>query len=161
MLQYLLECRDCQVTTSVSFLPAIPCQSSAHVKLLGESVRGKGRAGVCDEEHFNYDTLTNTYRCPAGQIMKSRRLPPQRLTRKNVTLYLPGFRASWATARLGKDGSPPSTPSSWSPGLRIIPDHALVTGEKTPPITPNIIDVRIVRQDMTADFPSPTGLPAH
>jgi hypothetical protein len=57
---------------------------------------------------------------------------------------------------LGKNGSPPSPSSAWSPGLKIIPDYALLTGEKIPPVTPNIIDVRIVRQDVTADFPSPS-----
>ena len=57
---------------------------------------------------------------------------------------------------LGKNGSSPSTSSAWSPGLKIIPDYALLTGEKIPPVTPNIIDVRIVRQDVSADFPSPS-----
>jgi hypothetical protein len=60
---------------------------------------------------------------------------------------------------LGKNGLAPSTPSAWSPGLKIIPDYALLTGEKVPPVTPNIIDVRIVRQDVTADFPSPIPNP--
>jgi hypothetical protein len=57
---------------------------------------------------------------------------------------------------LGKNGSPPS---AWSPGLKIIPDYALLTGEKIPPVTPNIIDVRIVRQEVSADFPSPSASP--
>jgi hypothetical protein len=48
----------------------------------------------------------------------------------------------------------PPTPTAWSSGLTIIPDYALLTGEKIPPVTPNIIDVRIVRQEVTADFPS-------
>lgn len=56
---------------------------------------------------------------------------------------------------LGKKGSPPSTSSAWSPGLKIIPDYALLTAEKIPPVTPNILDVRIVRQETTAVFPSP------
>jgi hypothetical protein len=60
---------------------------------------------------------------------------------------------------LGKNGSPPSNSSAWSPGLKIIPDYALLTGEKIPPVTPNIIDVRIVRQEVTADFPSPSPKP--
>jgi hypothetical protein len=55
---------------------------------------------------------------------------------------------------LGKAGSPPSTASTWSLGLKIVPDHALLTGAKIPPVTPNIIDVRIVRQEVTADFPA-------
>jgi hypothetical protein len=29
----------------------------------------------------------------------------------------------------------------------------VLTGEKIPPVTPNIIDVRVDRQDVTADFP--------
>jgi len=40
-------------------------------------------------------------------------------------------------------------------GLKIVPDYALLTGEKIPPVTPNIIDVRIVRQVVSADFPPP------
>jgi hypothetical protein len=44
---------------------------------------------------------------------------------------------------------------SWSPGLRILPGYDLLTGAKIPRVTPNIIDVRIVRQQVVvADFPS-------
>jgi len=60
---------------------------------------------------------------------------------------------------LGKNGSAPSTSSAWTPGLKIIPDYALLTGKKIPPVTPNILDVRIVRQEVTADFPSANGSP--
>jgi transposase len=67
----------------------IGCQKArirAHVKLLGESIRGKGRSeGIYDEEQFIYDASSNTYRCPAGQLMKPRRLHPQRLTWEYVT----------------------------------------------------------------------------
>jgi transposase len=67
----------------------IGCQKAkirAHVKLLGDSIRGKGRSeGIYSDEHFSYDPLTNTYRCPANQIMKPRRLHPQRLTWEYVT----------------------------------------------------------------------------
>jgi len=55
---------------------------------------------------------------------------------------------------LGKNGSTPLTSSAWSPGLKIIPDYALLTGAKIPPVIPNIIDVRIIRQEVSADFPS-------
>ena len=67
----------------------IGCQKArirAHVKLLGESIRGKGRSeGIYDEEQFIYDASSNTYRCPAAQLMKPRRLHPQRLTWEYVT----------------------------------------------------------------------------
>jgi hypothetical protein len=36
--------------------------------------------------------------------------------------------------------------SSWSAGLRILPDYDLLSDAKIPPATPNIIDVRVVRQ---------------
>jgi hypothetical protein len=67
----------------------IGCQKArirAHVKLLGESIRGKGRSeGIYEEEQFSYDALSNTYRCPADQLMKPRRLHLQRLTWEYVT----------------------------------------------------------------------------
>jgi transposase len=57
----------------------------AHIKLLGDSIR-KGRSeGIYDEGHFIYDAQSNTYRCPADQIMQPRRLHPQRLTWEYVT----------------------------------------------------------------------------
>jgi hypothetical protein len=52
-------------------------------------------------------------------------------------------------------------PSTWSPGLQIVPDYGLLTGEKIPPVTPNLVDVRIVRQEVTADFPSPNPQPSN
>jgi len=58
----------------------------AHVKLLGDSIQGKGRSeGIYSDDHFSYDPLTNTYRCPADEILKPRRLHPQRLTWEYVT----------------------------------------------------------------------------
>ena len=67
----------------------IGCQKSgirAHVKLLGDSIKGKGSsAGIYSEEQFCYDPNSNTYRCPANQIMKPRRLHPKRLTWEYVT----------------------------------------------------------------------------
>jgi hypothetical protein len=78
--------------------------------------------------------------------------PAKIIVSSNVTL-------TGGIVALGKNGSPQSTSSAWSPGLKIIPDYALLTGEKIPPVTPNIIDVRIVRQEVSADFPSPSASP--
>ena len=72
----------------------------------------------------------------------------------------PNVQLTGGIVALGKNSSSSSTPSTWSPGLEIIPDYALLTGNKIPPVTPNIIDVRIVREDMTADFSSPSASPA-
>jgi transposase len=67
----------------------IECQRSEirpHLKLLGESTKGKGRgAGIYGEERFIYDPLSNTYRCPANQLMRPRRLHPRRLSWEYVT----------------------------------------------------------------------------
>jgi hypothetical protein len=71
----------------------------------------------------------------------------------------PNVTLTGGIVALGKNASPRSATSAWSPGLKIIPDYALLTGEKIPPVTPNIIDVRIVRQDVSADFPSPNPKP--
>src|SRR5215469_743142 len=78
--------------------------------------------------------------------------PAKVVASSNVTL-------TGGIVALGKNGSPPSTSSAWSPGLKIIPDNALLTGQKIPPVTPNIIDLRIVRQEVTAGFPSPSPNP--
>jgi transposase len=67
----------------------LECQKAkirAHLKLLGDSHRGKGRsAGIYPEERFIYEPETNTYRCPANELMKPRRLHPQRLSWEYVT----------------------------------------------------------------------------
>jgi hypothetical protein len=73
--------------------------------------------------------------------------PAKVIASSNVTL-IGGIVA------LGKLNSSSSVSSAWSPGLRILPDYDLLTGTKIPPVTPNILDVRIVRQQVIADFPS-------
>lgn len=66
----------------------------------------------------------------------------------------PNVTLTGGIVALGKASTSPSVSSSWSPGLHILPDYDLLTGIKIPPVTPNIIDVRIVRQQVVADFPS-------
>jgi hypothetical protein len=78
--------------------------------------------------------------------------PAKVIASTNVTL-------TGGIVALGRTAS--SLPSSWSSGLQIVPDYALLTGEKIPPVTPNILDVRIVRQEVTADFPSPNPQPSN
>ncbi|MBV8098094.1 MAG: hypothetical protein JOZ31_02940 [Verrucomicrobia bacterium] len=73
--------------------------------------------------------------------------PAKVIASPNVTL-------TGGIVALGKAGDSSSLPSSWRPGVRIVPDYDLLTGTKIPPVTPNIIDVRIVRQQARADFPS-------
>jgi hypothetical protein len=66
----------------------------------------------------------------------------------------PDVTVTGGIVALGKVNAIGAVPSAWSPGLHVLPDYALLTGAKVPPVTPNIIDVRIVRQQTTANFPS-------
>jgi hypothetical protein len=59
----------------------------------------------------------------------------------------------------GKDPAP-AAPSSWTTGLHIVPDEALLTGAKIPPLTPNIIDVRIVKHEVIGDLAAPGASPS-
>ncbi len=81
-------------------------------------------------------------------LISGRSDPAKIVTSANVTLI-------GGVVALGKNASPSVTPSSWSTGLRIVPDQALLTGAKIPPLTPNIIDVRIVKHEMTGDLSTP------
>jgi hypothetical protein len=83
-------------------------------------------------------------------IISGRSDPARIVTSPNVTL-------TGGVIALGKDPSPPAKPmAQWSSGLRIVPDQSLLTGAKIPPLTPNIIDVRIVKHEVTADLSTPT-----
>jgi hypothetical protein len=83
-------------------------------------------------------------------IISGRSDPAKIVTSSNVTL-------TGGIVALGKDPSPPVQPTTqWSSGLRIVPDEALLTGAKIPPITPNIIDVRIVSHAVTGNLSTPT-----
>jgi hypothetical protein len=52
-------------------------------------------------------------------------------------------------------GRQPGTPGTWDPGVKITPDPELVTGQKVPPITPNLFDVRITRYEISATLDAP------
>jgi hypothetical protein len=72
--------------------------------------------------------------------------PAKVITSGNATL-------TGGVVALGKNPSPPAAPNTrWSTGLRIVPDQALLTGAKIPHLTPNIIDVRIVKHEVSGDL---------
>jgi hypothetical protein len=81
-------------------------------------------------------------------IISGRSDPAKIVTSANVTLV-------GGVVALGKNASPSVMPSSWSTGLRIVPDQNLLTGAKIPPLTPNIIDVRIVKHEVVGDLSTP------
>jgi hypothetical protein len=86
-------------------------------------------------------------------IISGRSDPAKIVTSQNVTL-------TGGVVALGKDPAPPAAPSSWTTGLHIVPDEALLTGVKIPPLTPNIIDVRIVKHEVIGDLAAPGASPS-
>jgi hypothetical protein len=86
-------------------------------------------------------------------IISGRSDPAKIVTSQNVTL-------TGGVVALGKDPAPPVAPSSWTTGFRIVPDEGMLTGTKIPPVTPNIIDVRIVKHEVVGDLPSPGTSPS-
>jgi hypothetical protein len=54
-------------------------------------------------------------------------------------------------------GRQPGTPGTWDPGVTITPDAELVTGQKVPPVTPNLFDVRITRYEISATLDAPSA----
>ncbi len=85
-------------------------------------------------------------------IISGRSDPAKIVTSQNVTLV-------GGVVALGKDSAPPTAPNPWSSGLRIVPDEALLTGTKIPPLTPNILDVRIVKHAVVGDLAVPSASP--
>jgi hypothetical protein len=85
-------------------------------------------------------------------IISGRSDPAKIVTSQNVTL-------TGGVVALGKDPAPPAVPSAWTTGLHILPDEALLTGAKIPPVTPNIVDVRIVKHEVVGDLAAPSASP--
>jgi hypothetical protein len=85
-------------------------------------------------------------------IISGRSDPAKIVTSRNVTL-------TGGVVALGKDPAPPAVPSAWTTGLYILPDEALLTGAKIPPVTPNIVDVRIVKHEVVGDLAAPSASP--
>lgn len=57
-----------------------------HLRLLGDTYTKKTLSqGLYPEERFHYEPSSNTYRCPANQILRARRLHPQRRIWEYVT----------------------------------------------------------------------------
>jgi hypothetical protein len=86
-------------------------------------------------------------------IISGRSDPAKIVTSQNVTL-------TGGVVALGKDPASPAAPSSWTTGLHIVPDEALLRGAKIPPLTPNIIDVRIVKHEVIGDLTAPSASPS-
>jgi hypothetical protein len=85
-------------------------------------------------------------------IISGRSDPAKIVTSPNVTL-------TGGVVALGKD-TPSAATTHWVTGLHIVPDEALLTGAKIPPLTPNIIDVRIVRHEVVGDLAVPGAFPS-
>jgi transposase len=61
-------------------------QQGIHTHMADLSAKQVARhAGIYPEEKFTYDAASNTYRCPAGEVLRARRRHPQRRTWEYVT----------------------------------------------------------------------------
>jgi hypothetical protein len=87
-------------------------------------------------------------------VIISGRSDPAKVVTASTNVTLTG-----GIVALGKSRGSSGVPSTWAPGLRIVADDALLTGKKIPPVTPNIIDVRIVKHEVTDDL-TPDSSPA-
>jgi transposase/chorismate mutase len=61
----------------------VACAERGTVSHMGDAAQGQNNhrcAGIFPDTAFTYDALSNTYRCPAGEILKPRRLHPVRRT---------------------------------------------------------------------------------
>jgi hypothetical protein len=80
-------------------------------------------------------------------VIVSGRSDPAKVVSASTNVTLTG-----GIVALGRNPGSSGVPSNWASGLRIVPDDALLTGKKIPPITPNIIDVRIVKHEVAGDL---------
>jgi hypothetical protein len=87
-------------------------------------------------------------------VIISGRSDPAKVVTASTNVTLTG-----GVVALGKNPGSSGVPSNWASGLRIVPDDALLTGDKIPPITPNIIDVRIVKHEVVGDLATPDSSP--
>jgi transposase len=70
---------DSKYGTVENFLHCHDLQIAAHIPdLKGQQEKSGSRAGIFPEEAFVYDPQTDTYRCPAGQLLDLRRHHTQR-----------------------------------------------------------------------------------
>src|SRR5882724_9789726 len=62
----------------------VACQARGITTHMGEAARNRAntgrKQGIFSDEAFTFDPVQNIYRCPAGQILKPRRIHPLRRT---------------------------------------------------------------------------------
>jgi transposase len=77
---------DAGYGTAENFLGCVDRGISPHLADL-KSVQGRGKAkGIFGQERFVYDAATDTYRCPAGQVLRRWQRQPER----QATIYRNG-----------------------------------------------------------------------
>jgi hypothetical protein len=67
------------------------------------------------------------------------------------------FYSSIETDGIGGSTKLANNNDPWRQNLQIIADPELLSGSKIPPVTPNVVDVRVMRDQTGAGFEDPTG----
>lgn len=76
---------DRKYGTSENYVAAQQAGYRTHMADLRHSQVNPRKEGIFDEEEFVYDAVTDTFRCPAGQLMRPRRVHPIRRTMEYMT----------------------------------------------------------------------------
>ncbi|MCC7373180.1 MAG: transposase, partial [Verrucomicrobiales bacterium] len=76
---------DRKYGTSENYVAAQHAGYRTHMGDLRRSQVNPRKEGIFDESEFVYDAATDTFRCPAGQVMKPRRVHPVRKTKEYIT----------------------------------------------------------------------------
>jgi hypothetical protein len=76
---------DRKYGTNDNYVAAQQAGYRTHMADLRKSQANPRQEGIFGEEEFVYDPATDTFRCPAGQLMKPRRIHPVRRTKEYMT----------------------------------------------------------------------------
>lgn len=76
---------DREYGTQDNYVAARQAGYQTHMADLRGSQVNPRQEGIFQEEEFVYDSATDTFRCPAGQLMKPRRVHPVRRTKEYMT----------------------------------------------------------------------------
>ena len=76
---------DRKYGTNDNYVAAQQAGYRTHMADLRKSQANPRQEGIFGEEEFVYDAASDTFRCPAGQLMKPRRIHPVRRTQEYMT----------------------------------------------------------------------------
>jgi hypothetical protein len=128
---------DCKYGTIVNYIGCQKRKLRTRMADLLASSPGSGRRDkIYPESMFRYQQQSDTFLCPAGQVMKPRRLHSVRLTweyvaKRGVCLSR-RLRKFCTRSRTGANNAPPSGPKAFGPSSPTSQYQAGETGSEAP-----------------------------